>query len=68
MGSVTGQAYRFKRVRVIKDVGNDRNLFVITINDSFKELKERATDSPRSAARAFHFLLVLLKKRSLKGC
>ena len=61
MGSVTGQAYEFERVRVIRDVGNDKSLFVITIKDSFKELKEHATDSPRSVARAFHFLLVLLK-------
>ena len=67
MGSVTGQAYRFERVRVIRDVGSDKSLFVITIKDSFKELKEHATDSPRSAARAFHFPLVLLKKQSFKG-
>ena len=65
MGSATGQAYRFERVRVIRDLGSDKSLFVITIKDSFKELKEHATDSPRSAARAFHFLLVLLKKTIL---
>ena len=65
MGSVTGHAYRFERVRVIRDLGSDKSLFVITIKDSFKELKEHATDSPRSAARPFHFLLVLLKKTIL---
>ena len=62
MGSVTGQAYRFERVRVIRDVGSDKSLFVITIKDSFKELAEQATDSPRSVARVSHILLVLLKK------
>ena len=35
MGSVTGQAYRFERVRVIRDLGSDKSLFVITIKDSF---------------------------------
>ena len=61
MGSVTGQGYRFERARVIEDVGSDKSFFVITVKDSFKELEEQATDSPRSAARAFHILLVLLK-------
>ena len=62
MGSVTGQGYRFERARVIRDVGSDKSFFVITVKDSFKELAwEQATDSPRSAARAFHILLVLLK-------
>ena len=28
MGSVTGQAYRFERARVIRDVGCDKSLFV----------------------------------------
>ena len=28
MGSVTGQAYRFERARVIGDVGSDKSLFV----------------------------------------
>ena len=28
MGSVTGQAYRFERARVIRDVGSDKSLFV----------------------------------------
>ena len=37
MGSVAGQADRFQRVRVIKDVGSDKSLFVITIKDSFKK-------------------------------
>ena len=58
MDSVTGQGYRFERARVIGDVGNDLSFFVITVKDSFEE---QATDSPRSAARAFHILLVLLK-------
>ena len=61
MGSVTGQGYRFERARVIGDVGSDKSFVVITVKDSFKELAEQATDSPRSAARAFHILLVLLK-------
>ena len=52
----------FDRVRVIGDVGSDKSFFVITVlKDSFKELEEQATDSPRFAARAFHVLLVLLK-------
>jgi len=55
MGSVTGQA------RVIGDVGSDKSFFVMTVKDSFKELEEQATDSPKSAARAFHILLLLLK-------
>ena len=61
MGNVTGQGYRFERARVIRDVGSDKSLFVITVKDSFKELEEQATDSPKSAARALHILLVLLK-------
>ena len=36
MGSVTGQAYRFERARVIRDVGSDKSLFAITVKDSFK--------------------------------
>ena len=31
MGSVTGQAYRFERARVIRDVGRDKSLFVVTV-------------------------------------
>ena len=68
MGSVTGQGYRFERARVIRDVGSDKSFFVITVKDSFKELEEQATDSPRSAARAFHYSTSSVKKRSLKGC
>ena len=46
MGSVIGQACRFKRVRVIRDVGSDKSLFVITVKDTaLKELKEQATDN-----------------------
>lgn len=64
MGSVTGQACRFEKPRVIKQelVCNNRK------GQLLKELKEQAIDSPRSAARAFHIPLVLLKKRSWKGC
>ena len=36
MGSVTGEAYRFERARVIRDVGSDKSLFVITVKDNFK--------------------------------
>ena len=36
MGSVTGESYRFERARVIRDVGSDKSLFVITVKDSFK--------------------------------
>ena len=36
MGSFTGQAYRFERARVIRDVGSDKSLFVITVKDRFK--------------------------------
>ena len=61
MGSVTGQGYRLERARVIGDIGSDNSFFVITVKDSFKELEEQATDGPRSAARAFHILPVLLK-------
>ena len=68
MGSVTGQGYRFERARVIGDIGSDKSFFVITVKDSFKELEEQATDSPRSAARAFHYSTSSVKKRSLKGC
>ena len=31
MGSVTGQAYRFERARVIRDVRSDKSLCVITV-------------------------------------
>ena len=61
MGSVTGQAHRFERPRVIREVESEKSLFVKTLKDSLKELKEQATDSPRSATREFHILLVLLK-------
>ena len=36
MGSVEGRAYRFERARVIRDVGSDKILYVITVKDSFK--------------------------------
>ena len=36
MGSVTGQAYRFERPRVIREVGSDKSLFVKIVKDSFK--------------------------------
>lgn len=36
MSSVTGQAYRFKTARVIRDVGSDKSLFVVTIKGRFK--------------------------------
>ena len=36
MGSIIGQACIFERARVIRGVGSDKSLFVITVKDSFK--------------------------------
>ena len=36
MGSIIGQACRFERARVIRNVGSDKSLFIITVKDSFK--------------------------------
>ena len=38
MGSVIGQACRFERVRMIRDAGSNKSLFVITVKVSFKRI------------------------------
>ena len=47
MGSVTGQAYRFERARVIRDVGSDKSFFVKTVKDSFKGNKQQIVQGLR---------------------